>query len=620
MKSFRTMVFMSNWPISLTAMGVEDLSKIIGHSVSPTESHAQSHFTGIYDPALHQQEAFRSETYPSNLLHSRAQAEPPGLGTLIVEAPSSDASVGNLGEGIWEQFEDPLGSPGYYTELTQVLSQLPRTQADSPLYQLSADGFDGVLHDDGFHPTNPYDSVIGLWAQSEVHNEYTHVPSTLSHTPHIQPSQSPSGHRIPAEHPIDFLDSDLARIFEQNDNFDKSLGFQPLKHEPTAISRDILLQPPVPQVMSSIANGGRPHETFKDIFNHVTHSTPRITQPISPIPEARQASESPSNFGFGGSPSTFTPLLQVLSPARHSEEESQKHGHVSLLRSGQLKHLTQTHPVKPRSKRKNRPKPSLMDDNEGFVRQVKRRGSSKDGKIDTLVASTPPNQQPSRLRFKRPKVPAFDSETDYISRLEEYLHEATMSNDLVKIDDYQLNIKAMERYYGKSWHREKSKKKKLLKKIDPELDQKLSSNAHLPSISPRKLIDKYKPKIQAFLKLFKIEREFPGHTEYLQENMHKLLDNYLEILTICSEVVWSNDLHTNLEDDVREGYDWLMERLKGFPTREFDHLPIDGNIVIPTDDKDFIKRFDGGLSVYDGTAFWLTHKLYKRKRERVAAT
>ncbi|EGG00071.1 uncharacterized protein MELLADRAFT_112202 [Melampsora larici-populina 98AG31] len=460
-------------------------------------------------------------------------------------------------------------------------------------------------------------SETWLRGHSKVHNGYTHDPLGLSYAPHTQISQSPSGHSIPTEHPIDFLDSNLARMLDEDDNFDAPFGSQTLDQP---ISQVASSRPSVPQVISSISNGERPLEAFKDTSSHFTHSTPPITHSILPIPEARQASELPSSVAFGGPPSTSNPLLWFLmsSPATRLYEESLKKADVSLFRSGQLKRPFQTIEVTyPSLKQETRQNPSSFDDKEGLISQVKRRRPSKAAEIDTLTSSTLPNQKPSRLRSKPSKTPALDSKTNDIPKLP----KPRRRRPKPAIVFQRSNLKAIEKYYGSIWRLEKVKKQKMLKRFDSELAQKFIFNANHPSISPRKLIDSYEPKIQAFLKSFDIEREIPGHTEYLQENMNKLLDNYLEVLAICSEVVFSNGLYTNMEDDVRDGYIWLKEKLKGLPETHFDYLPIKNNKVPrPTTDRVFSEPFKDLSTVYDRTVFWLRHRLYEKRRESVATT
>ncbi|EGF99912.1 uncharacterized protein MELLADRAFT_73298 [Melampsora larici-populina 98AG31] len=102
--------------------------------------------------------------------------------------------------------------------------------------------------------------------------------------------------------------------------------------------------------------------------------------------------------------------------------------------------------------------------------------------------------------------------------------------------------------------------------------------------------------------------------------MKKVLDNFLDILTICSEVVSSDGVPTNMEEDARDGYHWLMEELKDLPQTQFDYLRVRGSKrpAGVASGGAFKNSFDS-LSVYAGTIYWLTHKKYSTRRERVAA-
>lgn len=128
---------------------------------------------------------------------------------------------------------------------------------------------------------------------SEVHNEYTHDPLVFSNAPHIQISQSPSGDRIPAEHPIDFLNSNFARMFDEEDNFDTPFGSQTFNKP---ISQVASSRTPVPQVTSFVRTGERPLETFKDALNHVIHGTPQSKQPMSSVSKSMQTPELSTNL------------------------------------------------------------------------------------------------------------------------------------------------------------------------------------------------------------------------------------------------------------------------------------------------------------------------------------
>ncbi|EGG07678.1 uncharacterized protein MELLADRAFT_62494 [Melampsora larici-populina 98AG31] len=624
MKSFQTMILMFDWPVLLTAMGVSDLSKIIGRPVSTTESYAKSwsHFTE-HDPPLHQQEVSRSELetrYPSNVWRSGSQMEPHWPDTHLFNAPSSDAHTKNIAEGTW--FEDQLESPGHYSELNHVMGELPGIKPDlrSWLDQLSAADFDGDLHNDGFHSSSPYNSVTGLRGHSEVQTTYHRDPLAISTSPHNQFSQSSSGHHIPAEHPIAFLDSDLARMLDENENF--SFDSQTLNKEPAAILHDTSSHYPVSQAISSIENAGRPHETFKDASDHVAHGTPRSTWPTLPISEATLASESSPNYGLRDSPSASdpNPLLQFLSPATHFQEDHPTPG--QLFRSGQLKRPFTTEEVEfQSSKHKTRQNPSSFDAKEGFISQVQRYRPSIHTDLPISASSDPPNKQPSWLQFEPHTTPELDSEPNHISKLKEHDHEGNMSDDPVDLEIHQSNIKSIAKYYGKSWHRE-GLKKEILLQDDAKLGVvKLGSSYNHQSILPkaRDIIDGYQPEIKKFLDLFSVNRIKTEHIPYLELNMKELLDNFLDIVTICSEVVSSIGLHTNMEEDVRDGYQWFIKTLAALPDTPFEYLPLIGNTKRLNNEKLFDKEFHG-LSPYAGTVFWLSHRFHIRRRETVGAS
>ncbi|EGG00072.1 uncharacterized protein MELLADRAFT_79342 [Melampsora larici-populina 98AG31] len=876
MKSLQTLALMFNWPILLNAMDVWGLSKTISQPVPTTEHYPDSwpRFAGPEEQALHHQEVSQLEgIYPFNVWHSYPQTEPSWLDTQLFNAHPSDAYIEHLGEGT--HLEDQLESPGDYRQP----NQLPGSKAQPQLWLdlLSADDFDGALHNDGFHSSSHYDSVTSLrrhsgvqnidshdppavWTaphiqlsqsvsghhipaehltsssenefahileqnhriqtsvdvhtsnnppppildstsgldllsagdgearhhdafhstgpynsftrlkgHSEVHNEYPQHSPGFSYAPHVHISQSPSDHSIPTEHPIDFLDSNLARMLDEDDNFDTSLFSQAFNNEPTEIPRDASWQPPlpptsssvasgrwpldtfrenrdhvtqdtthsaqpksaisdarpaselsetrlrghskvhngythdplglsyaphtqisqspsghsiptenpidfldsnlahmldeddnfdapfgsqtfdqpilqvassrlsVPQVISYILNGEPPLETFKDTFTHFTHSTPPITHSILPIPEARQASELPPNLcvflprleqeskpftnsslgysDFRRLPSTSNHLHQFSLPASRSQEESLTKAPAPLFRSGPLKHPFQTE--SPFLKYKAYQSHFTFDDSEGFIRQVKRK--SEDNEILTLPLSAASSQKPALLQSEPPTTAALYSQTNSILKRKKHRGKATIHNNPVDLEKHQSTPKAIERYYGRSWRREKLIKERLLHDVDANLMQKFVSNSNHLSISPRELIDSFHPKIQEFLNLIGLERIKKFHTHYLQTNMDKLLDNYLEILTTCSEVVSSNGLHTNMVQDIRDGYKWLIEKLARLPGTQFEYLPLVGNTVGPDENAVFMKTFDG-LSIYRGTVFWLAHPLYDRRRNRVATT
>ncbi|EGG06371.1 uncharacterized protein MELLADRAFT_77811 [Melampsora larici-populina 98AG31] len=362
-------------------------------------------------------------------------------------------------------------------------------------------------------------------------------------------------------------------------------------------------------------------ENTKDAVNVVGHEMPQNTQPTLPISEARPALELSTNSGFRGSPITSNPLLRLFSPASRSQEEASLNAFMSLFRSRQLKRPFHTDQAESISSKQNTPQnPPSFNDNEGFIDQVERHRPAKNPKIHTLASSTAPNQQPPQSRFEPPATTALESQINSISKLKDHRDEGTTSNVPLNTENHQSNVKAIARYYGTTWYHEKKRKEKLLHDFDAELAQKFVSEPIHQTISPRELIDEYETQIEGFLNLFGMtKRENPEHTPYLKTNMRKLLDNYLEILSICSEVVFSNHLHTNMKEDLRDGYNWLMVRLENLPKNKFDYLPIVGNTERPSQDRIFVDKFVG-RPVDEGTAFWLSHRQYNKRRERVAAT
>lgn len=150
----------------------------------------------------------------------------------------------------------------------------------------------------------------------------------------------------------------------------------------------------------------------------------------------------------------------------------------------------------------------------------------------------------------------------------------------------------------------------------------LVSNSDKEPLSPRALIDTFNPRIQKFLQSLKRKEPVGDFATYLVENMKKLWDNYLEMITICSEIVSESGIKTDMKQDLIDGYNWIAMRWEKIPGTHFDWLPLrglehpDGKLY----ERDaFTNQFES-LSVYDGTTFWLAHRMYDRRRERVAGT
>ncbi|KAH9814145.1 hypothetical protein DFH28DRAFT_895324 [Melampsora americana] len=104
--------------------------------------------------------------------------------------------------------------------------------------------------------------------------------------------------------------------------------------------------------------------------------------------------------------------------------------------------------------------------------------------------------------------------------------------------------------------------------------------------------------------------------------MEMLWDNFLEMVSICSEVVSSNYIDTNLAEDLHDAYNWIAKEWTRIPETKFESLPIRGvkyrTGQLKPDDA-FIREFER-KSIYEGTVFWLSHRMHDQRRERVAAT
>ncbi|EGF99863.1 uncharacterized protein MELLADRAFT_112309 [Melampsora larici-populina 98AG31] len=551
----------------------------------------------------------------SNTSPSSPRTQSPWRESSTLNSPLSATHVDNLGGGTSGHLEDQLQDSVYYSELNHVVSQLPRIEAD-PMWwldQLSAADFDGVQHNDGLHLGNPSDSVTGLGDHSEVHNTYPHDPLAFLDASHVGLPLSSSGHQNTAEHQVKSSENVFAHILGQNVIFDTPFGSQIVNNKPKPISHDGSLQPST-SVISPVANQRQPLEILEDS----NHDTPQSTQSILPASEAEQKLERSSyslvNSGLQDSWSKFS-RLQHSSPASLAHEEPTKHGPVSLLESGILKRPVHPPGLEPQSSR-TRPH---HNHNDGFVSQVETYPPSINTDIHTPDSSTPSNQQSSRLQFRTPTTPVLDSETHHIPRLKKHRKDQDIRNDPVDIENHE-STSAIERYYGKFWPQEKPYKETFFFDDFVKLGTFVPTSNH-PSTSPRVLIDTFQPEIEKFMNTISKNCINWRYKSYLTDNMRHLLDNYLEILSICSEVVSSNGSPHNMAGDLREGYDWLMEGLEDLPHTQFTNLPIPGNKYSSRRPRSraFTNLFDR-FTVFDGTVYWLKHLSYSSRRERVAAT
>ncbi|EGG06501.1 uncharacterized protein MELLADRAFT_63342 [Melampsora larici-populina 98AG31] len=157
--------------------------------------------------------------------------------------------------------------------------------------------------------------------------------------------------------------------------------------------------------------------------------------------------------------------------------------------------------------------------------------------------------------------------------------------------------------------------------VDDNRHQLVSNSNEEPLLS-RALMDTYKPQIQKFLESIEHKEANKDYAQFLVENMEKLWDNYLEMITICSEIVAERDIKTNMEQDLIDAYKWIAIRWKEIPGTHFDWLPLPGLKYPPGKlyERDAFTPHFETLPVYEGTIYWLGHRMFKRRRERVAGT
>ncbi|KAH9813674.1 hypothetical protein DFH28DRAFT_1128328 [Melampsora americana] len=155
--------------------------------------------------------------------------------------------------------------------------------------------------------------------------------------------------------------------------------------------------------------------------------------------------------------------------------------------------------------------------------------------------------------------------------------------------------------------------------VDEDLGQRMVSNSKKLPLSPRDLIDEYEPTIRKFLKSLEAGEKNKEFAKYLVENMEKLWDNYLEMITLSSQLI-SKSQKTDMRQDLIDAYKWIAPQWKDIPGTSFDWLPIPGLKCTGgrlSKHDAFTEKFEV-LSVHEGTVYWLGHRMYDRRRERVA--
>lgn len=699
------MALMVNWPISLSAMHIWDSSKIIGHPVQTTDIYEEllSHLTEPDDPALHEQElsrlarvytsdildtsriftastgtipdnpnghitpidethtdAFTKSSLPSNqspetidsgaftrdgsvgddwsgveslgqrriyqdiaketqsnVFLSGLQAAPPWRDMHILDPFSSEPHMHNLGEGLWEHLADQLENKEYYHEVAHTLNKLPASQVQKsrrvsdhppsgfaledrhpwsflrPSFppSLSFEAFDEALHNGGSHSNSAHDSVTGIADHWEAHDGYIHDTPAFSNAPYIH------------EH-------------DQHRNFKHSLDFRTFNNEPESIAHGDSWPPSSPAI-PSVSSGRLPLETLGESLNHVTHGTSQRAQRISPILDSKQGSEWSTNSRFQDSARTFNPLLQYSSPGR-MPEASLNHGQDPLSRSRHLKRPSQTHEVETQSsKEETRHNPPSLNEDDGSIGRINRYLKPIDDKIHSSDSST---------RLKASGKRAIEKYYGTLWYREKY--QKTQLADLAE-QHFRKKPAVEGPQLGSSNHPQPSEEETItnprLTAIGSEYVKKrsrelISNSGHEPLVS-RALVDTLRPKVLEYLQLIDKHQDFERHAGYIIENMYQLWDNYLEMVSICSEVVSSNGVDENLVEDLHDAYNWLAEKLSRIPKTQFEWLPIQGQRRPPGNEfhgDSFVEEFDR-LSIHDGTILWLKSRTHDRTREHVSA-
>ncbi|EGF99974.1 uncharacterized protein MELLADRAFT_93961 [Melampsora larici-populina 98AG31] len=293
---------------------------------------------------------------------------------------------------------------------------------------------------------------------------------------------------------------------------------------------------------------------------------------------------------------------------------------ASSSKSGQLKGPSQTYQVESQpSKRKSPHDPFSFDEDDGPISQVKLSSTSADTRFHNVDSSTRSSLPRSWRQSKPQTVLEFDSERN--SGFEKPLN--TILKNPVDFETQPVNYRA----------KKKSRKNKDLpsKATYPQREfnldfnanhvQKLALNSKDKPRSPRALIDTFQPRIQKFKNRISKREPDKDQSKHLTENLGILFDNYLEMIAICSEIVSPKVGHTNLQQDLLDAYMWLSEKWVKIPKTKFYWYPVRKTKFPPQKshaDQTFSTKFDS-LPVYEGTVFWLNHKLYNPRREHVAA-
>ncbi|EGG01587.1 uncharacterized protein MELLADRAFT_110889 [Melampsora larici-populina 98AG31] len=139
---------------------------------------------------------------------------------------------------------------------------------------------------------------------------------------------------------------------------------------------------------------------------------------------------------------------------------------------------------------------------------------------------------------------------------------------------------------------------------DKSPQKAVDSDRANPSLLPYELIDTYKPRIQNFMdSISQHQINLKEHQrKFLISNLQKLWDDYLVMITACSELISADGIHTNLAEDLLDAFNWILVKWSEIPkTNLREKAP-----------------WRAG-SVYHDTVWWLTHPVGEKERNSLAA-
>ncbi|EGF99975.1 uncharacterized protein MELLADRAFT_112262 [Melampsora larici-populina 98AG31] len=303
---------------------------------------------------------------------------------------------------------------------------------------------------------------------------------------------------------------------------------------------------------------------------------------------------------------------------------------ASSPRSGQLKRPTRTYQIDSQpSKRKTLHASSSLDENDESFSQSKLFSTSADSQIHPTDSSTRPSSQPSSPQSKPHTNLEFQSEKH--SDLEEPRNEETIPEIF---DKMRSKITGIKENYSSTWadvrfneatsaYSERVHKMHTLLHLSdtsPPEEVDLDFAKPIP-MSSRALLEKHQPQLQDFTNSILKHEPNEHPARHVIVNLQTLWDNFLEMVTICSEILSLNRVQTNMEQDVLDAHDWILEKWKRIPETKFNWWPVRGATYPPGkphESNSFTEDFEK-LPVHESTVFWLNHRLHNKRREGAAA-